>query len=42
MSAVPWWYLIVHEWRWRAFIETHHWPDDIAMTIGPGSPPVSS
>lgn len=32
MARVPWWYSIVHEWRYRAFVETHRWLPEIAFT----------
>jgi len=33
MTHVPWWYSVVREWRYRAFLETGQWPRDIAVTI---------
>lgn len=37
MADVPWWYSVIHEWRQRAFLETHHWPPDIAITMSVGT-----
>jgi len=34
MADIPWWYSVVHEWRQRAFLETHHWPPAITITVG--------
>ncbi len=33
MTHVPWWYSVVREWRYRAFLETGQWPRDIAVTF---------
>ena len=38
MTHVPWWYSVVREWRYRAFLETGQWPRDIAVTIGANLP----
>lgn len=37
MAVIPWWYSVVHEWRQRAFLETHHWPPAIAITMSTGA-----
>ena len=37
MAATPWWYSVIHEWRHRAFLETHHWPPAITLTLGTGA-----
>lgn len=31
MARVPWWYSFVHEWRYRAFVETHRWLPQVSL-----------